>query len=443
MSSSDITEAQAYSVSPLEGRYKNILGDELKCFSEFNLMKMRVQVECEYYLFMLHLVKPGKMNCAIYESIHGIVDNFSFEEYKKIKQIEKETNHDVKAVEYYLRTFDCFEFKSMIHYGLTSEDINSVSYAMIIHNFFSENIYDTLSSLCEDIDKLARKCLYKTLSFTHGQPATPKLMSDRLAVFIFRLNELLEIEHKFSCKFGGSVGTLESHKLVYPEVDWDKQIQNFLEVFHPSLERQQYTTQIDNYDMMVRVFQTMMGFNAVMKDLCQDMWLLISKNYFKLVAKEGEVGSSAMPHKVNPIDFENAEGQLRIADALFGVLAGSMPVSFLERDLSGSTMMRNVGVAFAHTVLAIKGIRRGLGKLEINLEVIQQDLTNNPQVLSEIVQNFMRSRDIDDSYEKVKEFTRGKVVTLQVFIEFIDSLEELSDEDKVKLKEICNRYLVA
>lgn len=430
----------AFSISPLDGRYSAKLKSfGLQDFSEFNLMKRRVEIECKYYCMLMKVLNLELSNNDE-KIINDIYKNFSIENYNIIKNYEKVTNHDVKSVEYFLKEFEIFKFPHMIHFGLTSEDINSPAMNLIIKDFWQKYRH-MVHELRDNLIKFTSKADARCLSFTHSQPASAKLFSEKINVFIYRINKVMGETTPFSCKFGGSVGTLESHRLIYPEIDWDTTMDKFIETL--GLDRQQYTTQIDNYDDFASLCHRVIRINNIIYNLSQDIWLYIFQEYLIQVPIVGEVGSSVMPHKCNPIDFENTLGNLRLSTNLFNTLASSMPISFLERDLSGSTMMRNTGVAFAHSVLAIKGVITGLNKIVLNTDKISRELKRNPQIVGEVVQNFMRSRGISDSYEQIKDLTRGKIVTIDTFVSFINSLseEEMSIDDKNILVHIVNNYL--
>ncbi len=389
-------------ISPVDGRYREKVDELGEYFSEFALIKYRVFVEVEYFISLTDIPLPQlkSFDSSLKEKLRAIYEDFTLEEAQHIKDIEKVTNHDVKAVEYFVKEkFDALgleKFKEFIHFGLTSQDINNTAVPCSIRDAI-QNVYiplfdelvaklDELSLAWEEIPMLAR---------THGQPASPTRLGKELKVFIERLNVQVELLKGIPCyaKFGGATGNFNAHFVAYPKIDWADFANNFVQN-SLGLERSQVTTQIAHYDNYGAIFDNLKRINTIILDLNRDMWTYISMNYFKQKIKKGEVGSSAMPHKVNPIDFENSEGNLGIANAVFEHLSAKLPVSRLQRDLTDSTVLRNIGVPIAHTVIALKSTLKGLGKLLINIEAIEEDLEENWAVVARQSKQFSDARGI-------------------------------------------------
>jgi adenylosuccinate lyase len=436
-------------ISPVDGRYRKQVERLSYYFSEAALINYRVFVEIEYFIALCELPLPqlkdfDRKNIQV---LRSLCKEFTFTDAQEIKEIETTTNHDVKAVEYYLKKrFDKLglgKYKEFIHFGLTSQDINntSIPYALNL------GLNEVLIPVFEDvIQKLTRKAKdwkkIPMLARTHGQPASPTLLGKELYVFAERLKAQLKLLKMvpLSAKFGGATGNLNAHYAAYPDIDWIAFADEFVDK-HLGLERQRTTTQIEHYDNMAAMFDGMKRLNTVLMDLSRDMWAYISMDYFKQIIKSEEVGSSAMPHKVNPIDFENAEGNLGIANALFEHLSAKLPVSRLQRDLTDSTVTRNIGVPIAHTFIALRSILKGLEKLILNEEKLKQDLDENWAVVAEAIQTILRREGYPKPYETLKELTRTHAkITHQSIIELIDKLSVSGKVKKELLKITPENY---
>jgi adenylosuccinate lyase len=431
-------------ISPLDGRYYKTVNQLSEYFSEYALIKARVKVEIEYFIALCELPLPqlSSFDKAMFSQLRQIVENFSENDALRIKEIEKTTNHDVKAVEYFLKEqFDTLQlatYKEFIHFGLTSQDINNTALPYLIREFH-QNVY--IQSITNVIDLLKEKEQawqdVAMLAHTHGQPASPTNLGKEIHVFVERIeNQLKQLnEISFCGKFGGAVGNFNAHHVAYPNIDWVKFGNLFLKE-KLGLTRLQTTTQIEHYDNMAAYFDAIKRINTIILDLDRDIWTYISMEYFRQQVKAGEVGSSAMPHKVNPIDFENSEGNICVANALLEGLARKLPVSRMQRDLTDSTVTRNVGVPLAHSILAYHSLLRGLNKLLLNQEAIDADLEKNWVVVSEAIQTLLRREQYPQPYEALKNLTRGKThITKEVIHEFIDTLQ-VSDTVKEELKQI-------
>jgi len=432
---------QLTAISPIDGRYRKQLQQLDSYFSEFALIKYRVFVEIEYFLF-LGEKRFFKIPAAVKEYLLHVAENFSLADAEQIKETEKITNHDVKAVEYFLKAeldkSKAPQLKEWIHFGLTSQDINNTAIPLswkhaIEHDYLPAiiNLQHHLASLAKqwkDIPMLAR---------THGQAASPTRLGKEIMVFVERLENQIQLFSyiPFTAKFGGATGNFNAHHIAYPKYDWIKFANQFTEE-KLGLQRQQYTTQIEHYDTLAAHFDAIKRINTIFLDFCRDIWTYISTDYFKQKTKKGEIGSSAMPHKVNPIDFENAEGNLGIANALFEHLSAKLPVSRLQRDLTDSTVLRNIGVPMAHTVLAINSIEKGLGKLVLNEAKLKSDLDNNWAVVAEAIQTILRRENYPKPYEALKDLTRGKnAIDKKAIHAFIGKLK-VSAAVKQELKRI-------
>ncbi|HTQ64166.1 MAG TPA: adenylosuccinate lyase [Puia sp.] len=417
------------SISPLDGRYRSQLQQLDEYFSEYALMKYRVLVEIEYFLFLARK-NFFSLPSSAKKHLQSVVENFSLEDAREIKKTESITNHDVKAVEYFLKTkieqTSADELKEWIHFGLTSQDINNTAIPLLWKHAIEIEYLPTLLNLKRQLELLAKEwCDTAMLARTHGQPASPTILGKEIMVFVERIEDQVEllIQIPFSAKFGGATGNLNAHYAAFPKKDWTKLANEFVEGTL-GLQRQQYTTQIEHYDNLAAHFDTMKRINTILVDFCRDIWTYVSMDYFKQKTKKGEIGSSAMPHKVNPIDFENAEGNLGIANALFEYFSAKLPVSRLQRDLTDSTTLRNIGVPFAHGMLALKSIEKGLEKLVLNEQKVQQDLENNWAVVAEAIQTILRREEYPQPYEALKELTRGNSnITKQTIHTFIDTLK--------------------
>ncbi|MDR0726264.1 MAG: adenylosuccinate lyase, partial [Prevotellaceae bacterium] len=433
-----------------DGRYYTKVKELSEYFSEYALIKYRILVEIEYFIALCELPLPQLQgfNPESYDSLRNIYRDFTEDDAQKVKDIESITNHDVKAVEYYIkermRTLKLDEYLEFVHFGLTSQDINNTavpcSLSEAVNKVYYPNIGKVTGLLSEysqewaDIPMLAR---------THGQPASPTRLGKEIKVFLERLEkQIAQLKTvPFSAKFGGATGNFNAHNVAYPNIDWVKFGNGFVNGVL-TLDRSQTTTQIEHYDNLAALFDNFKRINTILIDLCRDMWTYISMEYFKQKIKEGEVGSSAMPHKVNPIDFENAEGNLGIANAIFEHLSAKLPVSRLQRDLTDSTVLRNIGVPIAHSLLAFKSLLKGLEKLKLNVDAIQRDLENNWAVVAEAVQTILRREGYKNPYEELKKLTRGNAgITKESIAEFIDTLD-VSEKVKNELKAIApNNYL--
>lgn len=431
-------------ISPIDGRYRAKTETLAPYFSEFGLIRYRVQVEVEYFIALtglnLNPLQGFPLNKT--EDLKDIYRKFTLEDADKIKHIEKTTNHDVKAVEYFLREkWDALgleSYKEFIHFGLTSQDINNTAIPYSLKQAMLEVIQPKLNSILSTIAELAEE--WKSipmLARTHGQAATPTRLGKEMMVFAERLNKqilLLEKTH-FHAKFGGATGNFNAHKVAFHNIDWVRFSNDFLKN-SLGLHRNQFTTQIDHYDDLAQVFDNMRRINVIMIDFCRDLWTYISMDYFKQKVNPDEVGSSAMPHKVNPIDFENAEGNFGIANALFDHLSNKLPISRLQRDLTDSTVLRNIGIPLAHSLIAYHSMMKGISKLIVNEEKIAIDLENNWAVVAEAIQTILRRENYPHPYDKLKHFSRGRgALAKEDFDEFIHSLE-ISDELKTELLHI-------
>lgn len=428
-------------ISPIDGRYRHQVEHLDDYFSEFALIKYRVLVEVEYVRFLADkkffaLTAPQK------KTLQDICENFSVDDARKIKDTEKITNHDVKAVEYFLKeklaAMDAEAIQEWVHFGLTSQDINNTAIPLSWKHAVENEYLPALLNFNRQLEILATDWKeVPMLAHTHGQPASPTRLGKEIMVFVERIGNQVEqvIQVAFTAKFGGATGNFNAHAVAFPEKDWIALGNEFVEGVL-GLQRQQFTTQIEHYDNLAAHFDAMKRINNILIDLCRDIWTYISMNYFKQRTVKGEIGSSAMPHKVNPIDFENAEGNLGIANALLEHLAAKLPVSRLQRDLTDSTVLRNIGVPFAHIVIAIKSIEKGLDKLVLNTSAINTDLEDNWAVVTEGIQTILRRENYPQPYEALKELTRGKNgINQETIHEFIDGLK-VSATIKKELKKI-------
>lgn len=431
-------------ISPIDGRYRNKVENLWQYFSEYALIKYRVFVETEYFVALCELPLPqlSEVTETQIEQLREIHKDFSEESALRVKEIERTTNHDVKAVEYFLKEkFDAIglgKFKEFIHFGLTSQDANNTALPLSIHHALNEEYYPLIQQLTDKLEELAGQWQeIPMLAKTHGQPASPTKLGKEMRVFTERIQVQLEQLRAIPCyaKFGGATGNFNAHKVAYPDVDWQQFANDFCKK-KLGLERSQYTTQIAHYDNYAAIFDAMKRINNIVLDLNRDMWSYISMNYFRQKIKKGEVGSSTMPHKVNPIDFENSEGNIGIANAGFEQLSSKLPVSRLQRDLTDSTVTRFIGVPFGHSVVALKATLQGLGKLLLNRQVIDKDLDENWTVVSEAIQTILRREFFPNPYEALKDFTRkNELINKQTIHQFIDQLN-ISEKVKKELKEI-------
>jgi len=433
-------------ISPIDGRYRSKTQQLADYFSEYALIRYRVRVEIEYFIALCKLPLPqlSSVKAESYETLRAIYKDFSEQDAARVKEIEQTTNHDVKAVEYFIKEKfdkiggalnDCKEF---IHFGLTSQDINNTAVPLSLKDALHEVVIPELEAFIvvlqlkadewKDVAMLAR---------THGQPASPTRLGKEMEVFVYRLQEQLATLKtcKFTAKFGGATGNFNAHHVAYPQIDW-KQFANSFVLEHLGLEREVWTTQISNYDHLGSIFDALRRISTILIDLCRDVWMYVSMEYFKQQIKAGEVGSSAMPHKVNPIDFENAEGNLGLANATLTFLSQKLPISRLQRDLTDSTVIRNIGVPLGHIMIALKSVEKGFGKLLLNRDAIYRDLDSMWAVCAEGIQTILRREAYPHPYEALKSLTRtNKAITHETLTEFIDHLE-VSDSVKDELRAI-------
>jgi len=428
-------------ISPVDGRYRKHVQHLDEYFSEYALIKYRVLVEIEYFFF-LEDRKFFKLSHKATRHLKKLQEDFGLEDAQEIKQIEYTTNHDVKAVEYFLKIelekSGGAQVKEWIHFGLTSQDINNTAIPLLWKHAIEYEYLPSLLNLNAQLKLLAKEWKdIPMLAHTHGQPASPTKMGKEIMVFAERIENQIEqlINIPFTAKFGGATGNFNAHHAAFPKLDWIKLANEFVEKIL-GLTRVQYTTQIEHYDNLAAQFDCMKRVNNILIDLCRDVWTYISMDYFKQKARKNEVGSSAMPHKINPIDFENAEGNMGVANAVFEHLSSKLPISRLQRDLTDSTVLRNIGVPFAHTLVAFKSIEKGLNSLIINDSKIYADLENNWVVVSEAIQTVLRKENYPNPYEALKELTRGNnQVNKKSIHQFIDGLK-IDDELKKQLKKI-------
>lgn len=427
-------------VSPIDGRYRNKTEHLADYFSEYALIRYRLRVEIEYFITLCELPLPQleSFDSTLFEPLRDIYRNFDEASAARIKEIEKTTNHDVKAVEYFLKEeFDRIggleAYKEFIHFGLTSQDINNTSVPLSVKKALEEVFYPQVEELIAQLKEYAGEWEdVPMLAKTHGQPASPTRLGKEIEVYVYRLSEQLASLRscKLTAKFGGATGNFNAHAVAYPGRDWRRFGADFVQSL--GLQREEYTTQISNYDQLAALFDVLTRINVILIDLARDFWMYISMDYFKQQIRAGEVGSSAMPHKVNPIDFENAEGNLGMANAVYGFLARKLPISRLQRDLTDSTVLRNVGVPLAHSMIALKSLRKGLGKVLLNKEALYRDLEHNWAVVAEALQTILRREGYPKPYEALKALTRtNEGITEKSIYEFIEGLPisaELKEE---------------
>ena len=431
-------------ISPIDGRYRNKTTSLATYFSEEALIKYRVKVEIEYFIALCEIPLPQlqSFDKNFYKNLRDIYINFSTSDAQKIKDIEKITNHDVKAVEYFIKEkFDALQlekYKEFIHFGLTSQDINNTAVPLSINDAFDDVYYPEIAILLEKLRGLADTWSgIPMLARTHGQPASPTRLGKEIMVFVERIEQQIKQLQQipYAAKFGGATGNFNAHKVAYPNIDWKNFGSNFVEKIL-GLHHSFPTTQIEHYDHLAGIFDALKRINTIIIDLNRDFWSYISMNYFKQQIKKGEVGSSAMPHKVNPIDFENSEGNLGIANAVFEHLSAKLPISRLQRDLTDSTVLRNVGVPFAHTIIGFTSTLKGLNKLLLNKEKFEEDLEDNWAVVAEAIQTILRRENYLNPYEALKGLTRtNTTINQKSMADFIDSLE-VSESIKTELKAI-------
>ena len=416
-------------ISPIDGRYRAQVEGLSPYFSEYGLIQYRLRVETEYFI-ALSKQKLFKLETSSINKLKKIYEEFTPNTALEIKNLEKVTNHDVKALEYFMKkeldALGLSTLKEFVHFGLTSQDVNNTSIPLLWKEALEQVYYPSLLNLTIQLRQFAKSWdKIPMLARTHGQPASPTRLGKEIMVFVERLENQIKLLEQipYSCKFGGATGNFNAHAIAYPKINWV----NFANKFcseRLGLQRQQYTTQIEHYDLLAAHFDGLKRINTILVDFCRDIWTYISLEYFRQKTKKGEVGSSAMPHKVNPIDFENAEGNLGIANALFEHLSAKLPVSRLQRDLTDSTVLRNIGIPFSHTIISINSINKGLGKLVLNEDAIKADLDKNWAVVAEAIQTILRREQYPQPYEALKELTRGKTsIDKQAIHSFIKKLK--------------------
>jgi len=439
-----MSHSPLYAISPIDGRYRNITHELASYFSEAALIEFRVYVEIEYFISLCKLPLPQLKNFSSskFRALRDIYERFHQDDAERVKAIEKVTNHDVKAVEYFIKEkFDELglgDYKEFIHFGLTSQDINNTAFPHSFRLAMEKSYTPMLKDLINKLKKLAVEWKnVPMLAHTHGQPASPTRLGKEIMVFVERIEAQLQLlKHiPFSAKFGGATGNMNAHHVAYPDIDWTVFANDFVNNTL-KLHRSQYTTQIEHYDNFAAHCDNLKRINTILIDLTRDFWTYISMNYFKQKIVAGEIGSSAMPHKVNPIDFENAEGNMGMANAIFEHLSAKLPLSRLQRDLTDSTVQRNIGVAVAHTLIAFKSVIKGLNKLILNEDALHNDLENNWVVVAEAIQTILRREGYPNPYEALKELTRtNKKVNASVISDFIETLE-ISEDVKKEMRKI-------
>ncbi|MEH0156735.1 adenylosuccinate lyase [Limibacter armeniacum] len=431
-------------VSPIDGRYRSKTAKLAEYYSEYALIRYRVWVEVEYFIALCELPLPQLegFDKSLYLKLKDIYENFTEADAQKVKEFEKVTNHDVKSVEYFIKEkFDELgigQYKEFIHFGLTSQDINNTSIPLSLKNGNVMTVFPMIEEVINKLNALAEEWKnIPMLALTHGQPASPTRLGKEIKVFVYRLQEQFKQlkEVPYAAKFGGATGNFNAHKVAYPEQDWRAFGNHFVEGIL-NLKRSQYTTQIENYDNLAAMFDAYKRINTILIDMSRDIWQYVSMKYFKQKINKNEVGSSAMPHKVNPIDFENAEGNLGIANAIFEHLSAKLPISRLQRDLTDSTVLRNVGVPVGHTVIALQSLMKGLNKLQLDESQVRQDLEDNWAVTAEAIQTVLRRENYPKPYEALKALTRtNEAITEQSIKAFIETLD-VSEEIKEELRQI-------
>jgi len=438
----DLDLSELTAVSPIDGRYRRNTKDMSQFFSEFGLIRYRVYVEIEYFVFLMKKLPAGKdFPSGAAASLRAVAAGLTLEQAKEVKETEKITNHDIKAVEYFIKKkFDELgleKYKEWVHFALTSQDINNTSIPLLLKDSMQTAVVPGYMSLVQTLKDRLPEWDVSMLAKTHGQPASPTNLAKEFKVFIERMEGQLKLLNQVphSCKFGGATGNLNAHIVTFPDIDWKAFANEFCES-QLGLQRQQYTTQIEHYDNMGAMFDAVKRLNTILIDFCRDVWMYVSMEYFKQKIKAGEVGSSAMPHKVNPIDFENAEGNIGMANAILEHLSQKLPVSRLQRDLTDSTVLRNIGVPLGHVAIALASIQKGLGKLILNKAAIDKDLENNWAVVAEAVQNILRREAYPNPYEALRDLSRtNEAMTKERMHTFIDGLTT-TDAIKAELKAI-------
>ena len=436
-------------VSPIDGRYKKQINELSDYFSESSFIKYRIMIEIKWLLELNNLnLTPYPFTDEQINKIESIYKDFNLEKCEKVKEIENTTNHDVKAIEYFIReelnNINLNDFCFLVHLGCTSEDINNLAYGLMIKDSMNNIIIPEMNNLINYVKEKAIK--YKNipmLAHTHGQPASPTTVGKELAVFVYRWQNSLEfikqITNNLKGKFSGAIGCFNAINIAYPNIDWIEASKHFIEKL--GLEQNILPTQIENHDTICMLFNAIKNFNNITQDFNSDMWLYISKGYFKQIVVETETGSSVMPHKVNPIRQENSMANIRIANSLFDCFTNNLQISRMQRDLTDSSMLRNIGVSFSHTLLSLKQSLKGFNRMEPNEEILYEDLDNNPEVLAEAIQTILRKNKYDNAYELLKEFTRGKEITLEELQTFINSLNINVDDKKILLNLTPHNYI--
>ena len=426
-------------ISPIDGRYRSKTEKLSQYFSEYALIKYRVKVEIEYFITLCEIPLPQLKNFdkTLFNQLRGVDKDFTIDDSERVKEIEKTTNHDVKAVEYFIKEQldkigDFSDYKEFVHFGLTSQDINNTSVPLSLKDALNETYYPAIEELIDQLKAYAEEWAdIPMLAKTHGQPASPTRLGKEVMVYVYRLSEQLNNlkNCKITAKFGGATGNFNAHHVAYPQYNWKEFANNFV-AQKLGLQREEWTTQISNYDNLGALFDAMRRINTIIIDLDRDFWMYVSMEYFKQKIKAGEVGSSAMPHKVNPIDFENSEGNLGIANAILAHLSAKLPVSRLQRDLTDSTVLRNIGVPMGHALIAVTSTLKGLRKLLLNTDAINRDLDNTWAVCAEGIQTILRREAYPNPYEALKALTRtNNAITEQSIKDFIDQLDV---EERVK-----------
>ena len=432
-------------ISPVDGRYRGKTEPLASYFSEYALIKYRIKVEVEYFIALCELPLPQLegFDTKLFGKLRDIYSSFSVEDAGRVKEIEQTTNHDVKAVEYYIKgkldeIGGCDKYREFVHFGLTSQDINNTSIPLAIKEAVGNVYCPLVEKLIEQLEGYAREWAdVAMLAKTHGQPASPTRLGKEIKVYAYRLGEQLSLLRQvpYTAKFGGATGNYNAHHVAYPQYDWKEFGDRFV-ADKLGLRREQYTTQISNYDCLGALFDAIRRINTIIIDLDRDFWMYISMDYFKQKIRKGEIGSSAMPHKVNPIDYENSEGNLGLANAMLQFLAAKLPVSRLQRDLTDSTVLRNVGVPLGHSIIAMESTLKGLGKLILNKEKVDEDLDNTWAVVAEAIQTILRREGYPNAYEALKALTRTNTAVTETSIhDFIDTLD-VSDRVKRELRSI-------
>lgn len=431
-------------ISPIDGRYREITEEISKYFSEYAFIKYRVIVEIDWLKYFLKNIL--KEEDVFSTKLEEIVEKFDIKEAERVKEIEKITNHDVKAIEYYVREkleqVGLKKFSSYVHFACTSEDINNIAYGKMISDFLNDILFKNIEELILEVKNKSKELSNTPMaSHTHGQIATTTTVGKELAVFVYRWEEIFEFikNIKLKGKFSGAVGNFNAHIVAFPEIDWIKHAKKFVE--EEKLEFNPLTTQIESHDIISMLFGYVKLFNNITMDFNSDMWLYISNNYFNQKIIKTETGSSVMPHKVNPINYENSMANIRIANSLFDSLSNNLQVSRMQRDLSDSSMLRNIGVAFSHTIISINQTLKGFSKVEVNEKFLNEELENHPEVIAEAIQTILRKNKYENGYELLKEFSRGKKHTLQEYRKFIESLQIEEKDKDILLKLTPQNYI--